>query len=188
MSDTPEEVQAQWLAQDRALRARFSGSIGPVPPAVLAQRAGLEVLKAIAAGELPRAPISEVLDFILVDVEPGRAVFQGNPRAEHYNPIGSVHGGWMATLLDSCLGCAVHSTLPAGKGYTTLELKVNFVRALTSDVGPVRAEGKIINVGSRVGTADGRLTDAAGRLYAHATTTCLIFDAAEMRREKRGGG
>ena len=148
---------------------------GIVPPAERAGRSGLELLQGIVRGEYPPAPMAALLGFRLVEVEAGRAVFQGMPRREHYNPIGSVHGGYHATLLDSCMGCAVHSTLPAGMGYTTLEIKINYVRALTDATGPVRAEGRIIQPGRRVATAEGRLVDAQGKLYAHGTTTCLVF-------------
>jgi len=102
-------------------------------------------------------------------------VFSYDPVFEHYNPLGSIHGGIAATLLDSVMGCAIHSTLKAGNGFTTLEIKVNYVRAMTDKTGPVKAEGKIINVGSRIATAEGRLVDGAGKLLAHGTTTCLIF-------------
>lgn len=176
MSDIPTDKRAQWLEHEQQMRARHTAEAAPVPPGALARNAGAEVLKAVMNGELPSAPIADTLNFFLVEVEPGRVVFQGSPRPAFYNPIGSVHGGWAATLLDSCVACAVHSTLPAGKGYTTVELKVNFVRAVMPDTGPMRAEGKVINVGGRIGTAEGRLTDASGKLYAHATTTCLIFD------------
>jgi uncharacterized protein (TIGR00369 family) len=110
-----------------------------------------------------------------VEVEEGRAIFEGEPTEYHYNPIGVVHGGLAATLLDSAMGCAVHSMLPVGVGYTTLEIKVNYLRALTSETGTVRAEGRVIKVGGRVAVAEGRITDAAGNLYAHSTTTCLIL-------------
>lgn len=102
-------------------------------------------------------------------------VFQGTPGAEHCNPIGSVHGGYAATLLDSAVGCAVRSMLPQGSGYTMLELKLNYVRALTAQTGPVRAEGKVIQVGRQAATDEGRLSDSAGKLYAFATTTCLVI-------------
>lgn len=102
-------------------------------------------------------------------------VFQGTPKADYYNPIGSVHGGYIATLLDSALGCAVHTMLERGYGYTTLELKVNYVRPLTDKTGPVRAEAHVVNVSRQVGVAQGRLVDAAGRMYAWGSTTCLIF-------------
>ena len=118
----------------------------------------------------------QLIGFDLTEVDKGRAVFEGTPRFEHYNPLGTVHGGYAATLLDSCMGCSVHTTLPKGTGYTTLEFKVSLVRAVTADTGPVRAEGKVITSGRRVATAEGRLTDADGRLLAHATTTCLVFE------------
>jgi len=156
--------------------------VGPIPPTVLAQRPGLDLLRGILSGELSGAPIAKVLNFASILVDPGHVIFEGTPTADFFNPIGSVHGGWSATLLDSCVACAVHSMLPAGKGYTTVELKINFVRAVMPDNGPLRAEGKVIHVGGRIGTAEGRLSDASGRLYAHATTTCLIFDFAETKR------
>ena len=136
---------------------------------------GLEYLQKIVAGELPRPPISALLDFALVELSEGRAVFACEPAEYHYNPIGVVHGGLAATLLDSAMGCAVHSTLPAGAGYTTLEIKVNYVRALTAETGEVRCEARIIHVGGRTATAEGKVLDAAGKLYAHGTTTCIIF-------------
>lgn len=136
---------------------------------------GLEFLRAIRDGRFPPPPIAEVLGFWLADVEEGRVVFAGQPAEYHYNPIGVVHGGFAATLLDSAMGCAVHSTLPAGTGYTTLEVKVNYIRALTSETGPVRCVGTVIHTGGRTATAEGRLVDEAGRLYAHGTTTCMIF-------------
>jgi uncharacterized protein (TIGR00369 family) len=184
MANATDEIRAQWLAHEQSLRAGNSAGPAPVSLSELVSRGGLELLRGIMTGELPSAPISQTLDFFLAEVEPGRVVFQGNPQPAFYNPLGSIHGGWMATLLDSCVGCAVHSMLPVGKGYTTVELKVNFVRAVMPESGPLRAEGKVINLGGRIGIAEGRLMDAAGRLYAHATTTCLIFDMAEMKREK----
>jgi len=110
--------------------------------------------------------------------EPGRAVFQGTPDRRHYNPLGSVHGGYFCTLLDSALGCAVQSTLPTGTGYTTLEAKTNLVRAITSETGKLRAIGRTLHVGKRMATAEGRLEDASGKLYAHATTTCIVLNGS----------
>ena len=138
---------------------------------------GIEYLEGMMAGRLPAPPISKVLQFRLLEIGKGVAIFTGVPSFDFYNPLGSVHGGYAATLLDSCMGCAIHTTLPAGMGYTTLEIKVNFVRALTKDTGPVRAEGKVLTSGKRVATAEGRVLDANGALYAHGTTTCLIFPA-----------
>ncbi|MCC6468188.1 MAG: PaaI family thioesterase [Alphaproteobacteria bacterium] len=150
-------------------------SYGVPPLETLRSMSGLAFLEAIIAGRLPSPPITEVLRFRLVEVGRGRAVFEGTPGRDFYNPIGSVHGGYAATLLDSCMGCAVHSTLPQGQGYATLEIKVNMVRALTEATGAVRAEGRILHTGRTTATAEGRLTDAAGKLYGHGTTTCAVF-------------
>ena len=136
---------------------------------------GIEFLRAIRDGRLPAAPIAELLGFQLVEVEPGHAVFEVVPGEHHYNPIGVVHGGLAMTLLDSAMGCAVQSQIPAGGAYTTLEAKTNLVRAITSETGKLRAIGKLVHLGKRVGTAEGRLEDAAGKLYAHATTTCIVL-------------
>ena len=136
---------------------------------------GLEFLRRVVAGELPRPPIAALMNFSVAEVSEGRAVFTAEPAEYHYNPIGVVHGGLAATLLDSAMGCAVHSTLPAGAGYTTLEIKVNFVRPLTAETGRVRSEARVIHVGGRTATAEGRVVDEAGKLYAHGTTTCIIF-------------
>jgi len=136
---------------------------------------GMEYLRKIVAGELPRPPISALMDFQLAELGEGRAVFTVEPAEYHYNPIGVVHGGLAATLLDSAMGCAVHSTLPAGAGYTTLEIKVNYVRPMTSETRGVRCEARVIHVGGRTATAEGRVVDEGGKLYAHGTTTCLIF-------------
>jgi uncharacterized protein (TIGR00369 family) len=163
-----------WLAREREIRL-FARPPAPIGLDELARQGGLDFLSRIARGELPGVPIGQTLDFVPVEWESGRIVFQGSPRFEFYNPIGSVHGGYLATLLDSAMGCAVHSTLAQGIGYTTLELKLNYVRPLTDKTGPIRAEGKVISVSRRIGTAEGRAYDAAGRLYAHGTTTCLIF-------------
>ena len=173
-----QQTLAQWQEQEAAVRQRINGT-GIIPPDQLAQRPGLELLLAILDGALPGPPIGRALNFVPIEMEAGRAVFQGTPKFDYYNPIGSVHGGWIATLLDSCVGCAIHTALPAGKGYTTLELKVNYVRAVTESTGPIRAEGKLIHLGGRVATAEGRITDPSGRLYAHCTTTCLILDLAK---------
>jgi uncharacterized protein (TIGR00369 family) len=139
------------------------------------QASGLETLRSlITAGRRP--PITETLDFDLIEVEEGRAVFEGTPGAHAYNPLGVVHGGYAATLLDSACGCAVHASLTARQAYTTLELKIQYHRALTTETGPVRAEGRVVTFGRRVAFAEGRLIDASGRLYAPATSTLLVFD------------
>jgi uncharacterized protein (TIGR00369 family) len=143
-----------------------------------AELGGLEYLRMIAAGELPPPPIAALLGFDIVEVENGRAVFAVTPQEFHYNPIGVVHGGLAATLLDSAMGCAVHTTLPAGTGYTTLEVKVNFARAITRETGRVLCEASLIHRGRTVATAEGRVTaEQTGKLLAHGTTTCLLFSA-----------
>jgi len=136
---------------------------------------GLEQLKAWrASGRQPA--IGETLDFALVEIEEGRVVFEGTPSARVYNPIGTVHGGYAATLLDSACGCAVHTRLSAAQAYTTLELKVSYHKALTAETGPVRAEGRVITIGRRAAFTEAKLTDRAGRLYASATSTLLVMD------------
>jgi len=167
---------AEWQASDRAVQAQ-PREWGVSTREQIAGRSGLEMLRAMIAGELPAPPICRTLDFILVEADAGRATFQGRPGLAHFNPMGSVHGGWYATLLDSAVGCAVQTVLPLGKAYTTAELKINIVRPLTSKVPLVRAEGTVIYVGGRMATAEGRLTGPDGKLYAHASTTCFIFDA-----------
>jgi uncharacterized protein (TIGR00369 family) len=171
------QVLAEWEAQEAERRQHMVPS-GVASPAQVAGLSGMQVFEGIFSGALPPAPIGETLDFLPIEIEPGRAVFQGRPLLRHYNPLGGVHGGWIATLLDSCVGCAVHSTLPAGKAYTTAELKVNYVRPVTMRVPLLRAIGTVIHVGARMATADGRLVGPDGKLYAHATTTCFIFDAS----------
>lgn len=155
--------------------ARQHINYGIAPPGEVKLLSGFDFVKRIQEGLFPAPPIGKVMQFHLVEVEQGRVVFSAEPSADFYNPLGTIHGGYTTTLLDSCMGCAVHSTLPAGMAYTTLELKINFVRPITDKTGPVRAEGKVISAGKRVATAEGRLLDANGKLYAHSTTTCLIF-------------
>jgi uncharacterized protein (TIGR00369 family) len=137
--------------------------------------AGIEFLRAIRDRKLPPPPIARLMGFDLVEVDTGHAVFEVVPGERHYNPIGVVHGGLAMTLLDSCMGCAVQTHMPAGSGYTTLEAKTNLVRAITGDTGRLRAIGKTLHVGKRMATAEGRLEDASGKLYAHATTTCIVL-------------
>ena len=150
--------------------------MGPIELAARgSELSGIDYVRAIFAGELPPPPIAELMGFRGIEAEPGRAVFEIVPGERHYNPIGSVHGGVALTLLDSAMGCAVHTLLEAGVGYTTLEVKANFVRPILADTGPVRCEGVVLHAGSRVATAEGRVTDEAGRLLAHGTTTCLIL-------------
>lgn len=164
------------MAEDQGRRTRTITWYDPTP-ALRASRSmsGLEYLKAIQAGELPPPPIAALMDMTLVEASEGRIVFSAEPAEYHYNPLGTVHGGVAATLLDSAMGCVVQSLLPAGTGYTTLEIKVNYLRPITSSTGTVTCEGTIIHLDGRTATAEARLTDAAGKLYAHGTTTCIIF-------------
>ncbi len=145
--------------------------------AVGAEMDGLAFMRAVAAGELPPPPIATLLGFDDIDeIEEGRIVFRGTPRHEHYNTIGLVHGGWAMTLLDSAMGSAVHTTLPAGTGYTSLEVKTNFVRPITVATGPVVVTGEVLHRGSRIATAEGRMVvEETGKLLAHATTTILLI-------------
>jgi uncharacterized protein (TIGR00369 family) len=137
---------------------------------------GLEFIGAIRDGDLPPAPIQDLLGFNLVEASEGRTVFACVPEERHYNPIGVVHGGVAATLLDSAMGAAVHTTLPQGNAYSTLETKFNLVRAITAETGEIRAEGVVVHRGSRVATAEGRITRASdGKLLAHGTSTCLVI-------------
>jgi uncharacterized protein (TIGR00369 family) len=164
-----------WQSQFEALRARMTGP-GLPPPDTPYRLNGLQILQGIIDGTLPFPPISQTLDFYLIEAERGRAVFQGNPAFAHYNPIGTVHGGYHATLLDSAMACAAQTLTEPGYAYTTLEFKVHCVRPLTGKTGPVRAEGRIVAGGKRVATAEGRLVDEAGNVYSHGTTTCLFFE------------
>lgn len=162
-----EALQAKYAFQ---IDAKFTNS-----RADIGARSGLQFMLDVQSGVLARPPIGATLGFTLVDVAPGRVIFQGRPDTAYYNPIGSVHGGWFCTLLDSALACAVQTLVPQGKGYTTLEIKVNMLRPITVGTGLIRAEGRAVHVGGQTGIAEGELYDSAGKIYAHATTTCLIF-------------
>jgi uncharacterized protein (TIGR00369 family) len=179
-----ESLLEEWLAVEAAQKARHDTGVGTgvVRPEQAAGLDGLAVMQAMMRGELPAAPIARTMDFLLVEVERGRAVFQGTPGDTHLNPLGTVHGGWFATLLDSALGCAVHTMMPAGRAYTTAELGINLVRALTPKVQRVRAEGQVVHCGRQLATATARLVGPDGTLYAHASTTCLVFDVASQSR------
>jgi uncharacterized protein (TIGR00369 family) len=151
----------------------------PVPTAAAGgEMAGLDYVRAVQSGELPPPPIAVVMNFRIADLEEGRAVFLGEPGEEHYNPIGVVHGGYASTILDSALGCAVHTTLPAGVGYTSQTLEVKYLRPITRDTGAVRAEADVVHRGTRTATSEARLTSVeTGKLLATGTSTCLIFES-----------
>ena len=168
-----------WTAQQEAGRQRLiagGGKPGLARIEQLAGKSGREILEAMMAGDLPYPPMNETMNMTLLEVDDGSAVFQGIPLPQHYNPLGTVHGGWFATLLDSALGCAVQSTLPAGRSYTTAELSINIVRPASLKTGPLRAVGKVVHPGRQIATAEARIEDETGKLYAHATTTCYVFD------------
>lgn len=173
-----EKTIETWLEEEAEILARLEAGPGPgvASPAQIAGKTGLEVMQAMLHGEIPYAAIAKTLDFTIVEVSAGRAVFQGRPLVQHLNPLGTIHGGWIATLLDSALGCAVHTMMPAGRAYTTAELGVNYVKAITPRVERIRAEGKVIHCGRQLATAEARLFGPDDTLYAHATTTCLVFD------------
>ncbi|WP_397451963.1 PaaI family thioesterase [Pseudomonas sp. NA-150] len=173
-----EEKLARWIAEEHAARARL-GDPGTTPLADVSSMMPNDFFERISNGELPCPPIGALMDFIPLEWSPGRFVFQGTPDARHYNPLGIVHGGYAATLLDSCMGCAIHTQLKKGLGYTTLDLRISYIRALTDTTGPVRAEGKVIHVGRSTALAEGRLYDVDDRLYAIGSTTCMIFDLTQ---------
>jgi uncharacterized protein (TIGR00369 family) len=152
---------------------------GVTPTQVMASMAGIDFVRAIFERRLPEPPIMQSVEPFDCTVEPGVVVIHSIPGFRHYNPIGSVHGGYSAILMDSAMGLAVHSQLPAGSGYTTLEFKISFIKGMSKDSGTVRTEGRTLSVGRRAATAEARITDAKGRLLAHATTTCLVFEMAK---------
>ena len=176
--DRPADALEAWLAAESAQRQRHAGGAGPGVTSrdIVAGIDGLTLMQRMMAGELPHAHIGATLDFLLIEVDRGRAVFQGTPGVAHLNPLGTVHGGWFATLLDSALGCAVHTMMPAGRAYTTAEINLKLVRALTPKVSRVRAIGEVVHCGRQLATAEARLVGPDGTLYAHGSTTCLVFD------------
>jgi uncharacterized protein (TIGR00369 family) len=173
----PDHLPA-WLAQEAEILTRMEQGAGPgvARPEQVANLNGLQMMQAMLQGDIPYAPIAKTLNFYLMEVSQGQAVFQGQPGPAHLNPMGTIHGGWYATLLDSALGCAVHTMMPLGRAYTTAELSVNLVRAIGPKVQRVRAEGTVIHCGRQLATAEARLVGPDGTLFAHATTTCLVFE------------
>ncbi|WP_296217774.1 PaaI family thioesterase [Pseudomonas sp. UBA2684] len=173
-SPSRDEKLATWLAAEQAMRAKLAAP-GTMSLAQVSELQPQAFFDGIGNGELPSPPFGHLLDFIPLEWEAGRFVFQGTPDARHYNPLGSIHGGYAATLLDSCMGCAIHTQLQRGQGYTTTDLRISYVRALSSTVGPIRAEGRIVHVGRSTALAEGRIYDIDDRLYAVGSTTCLIL-------------
>ena len=148
---------------------------GVVGMDILKSISGLELLQGMIAGKYPQPPIAELLGGHLVEAESGRAVFEALPKLGFYNPLGTVHGGFAATILDSCMACAVQTMLEVGFGYTTIEFKITFIRPMTEATGPVKGIGELVNVGRRLGVSEGRLVDWQGKVLAHGTTSCMIF-------------
>lgn len=161
-------------------RERGGGHAGLARPEQVQGLTGLKVMLALLEGDLPHPYMADTFDCELVEVGEGRAVFQATPQLKHYNPLGSVHGGWYATLLDFALGCAVQTLLPAGRGYTTSQINLNIVRAAHTKTGPLRCVGTSLHVGRQVGTSEARIVGPDGKLYAHATTTCAIFESRQV--------
>lgn len=167
------------MSDDPSVRRRTYSWHDPAPAwQRLGRLSGLDYLHGVLRGEVAPPPVAVAMRLRLVEVSEGRVVYAGTPGEDFGNDVGSVQGGWIAGLLDAAIGSAVHSALPAGVRYTTLELKVNYVRAVPTDGGEVTCQAHTVHVGRRIGTAEARITDAAGKLYAHATTTCLILPAA----------
>ena len=176
----PSDLLQSWLAREREVRAVLARgtSVQFTPLQEVAHLSGLQVMQNMLKGEVPHPRIGQTLDFLPVEVSEGYAVFQGTPGPDHMNPAGGIHGGWYATLLDSAVSCAVHTLLPAGRGYTTVELGVNIVRAIGAKAPRVRAQGRVLHCGRQLATAEGQLIGPDGTLYAHAKATCLVFDLA----------
>jgi uncharacterized protein (TIGR00369 family) len=161
-----------------------STKIGVIPLTVMQRSNGLEVLHQVKKGLLPLPPISEVIPFELMDMEFGKATLISRPSEKFYNTMGIVHGGYAMTLLDSCMGVAIYTTLGSGIGYTTIETKVNFVKPVTAETGLLRAIGHAVHTGTRTATAESRLVDEEGKLYAHGTTTCFLYPLSDPPKPK----
>lgn len=155
--------------------------VGLATRAELTAEPGLDFLLGMISGRHPAPPFSKTTSIRLVHAETGLAIFEGDPSLAFYNPLGVVQGGWASSILDAAMGCAIHTVVQAGHGYTTVEMKINFVRPLLESTGTVRAEGRLISAGSRIATSEGRLVDGNGKLIAHGTETCLIFPAPPPR-------
>ena len=175
---TRQSALEAWLTQERDVRTRIDAGVGPgvARPEQVTGKTGLEVMQGLLTGELPYAQMAKTLDFMLIEVGAGLAIFQGTPGVQHLNPLGTVHGGWFASLLDSALGCAVHTMMPPGRGYTTADLSVKLVKAITPKVQRVRAVAKVLHCGRQLATAEAQLIGPDGTLYAHASTACLVFE------------
>jgi len=180
MKDEKKAMHWGMQQSDAVQRMREGGGLpGLARSEQIAGKSGREILEAMMSGKLPYPPMNDTMNLALLEVGDGRAVFQGIPLLAHYNPLGSVHGGWFASLLDSALGCAIQSALPVGRSYTTAELSIKIVRSASHKTGPLRATGRLVHGGDRLATAEARVEDEHGKLYVHATTTCLVFDLSK---------
>ena len=173
----------EWIAEAEAVKAQMlaggSAAAGIITREQMMQMSGLDIFKAMLVGKLPFAGVGEFIDFSLVSAVQGEVVYQGSPPSGFLNPMGTVHGGWYGTLLDSAMGCAVHTTVAAGRGFTTAEYSVNIVRGAKVG-GLYRTIGKVVHAGRQMATAEGRIVDADGKIYAHGTTTCFLFDMPKI--------
>ena len=177
-----EQVLQQWIDEEKNIRARMI-TPGLADMADVMSKTGLQLIEDMFAGNTPPPNITQPLDFLMMHVKQGYVVFQGTPQESFYNPMGTIHGGWFATLLDSAMGCAVHTMMPIGRAYTTAELSVNMVKAITTKVKSVRVIGEVVHCGRQLATAQARLVGSDGTLYAHATSTCLVFDMPKMEKK-----
>lgn len=175
---TTDPILEQWLAEEVIILKGLENGrgAGVAHPTEIMNLSGLEMMQYMLQGRLPYPAMGKTLGFQLFQIEDGRAIFQGAPSELHLNPMGTTHGGWFASILDSAMGCAVHSKMPVGRAYTTAELSVNLVRAITPKVKRLRAIGTVVHCGRQLATTEGRLIGPDGTLYAHATSTCLVFD------------
>jgi uncharacterized protein (TIGR00369 family) len=167
------EAELNDIEDDGRLAA--AGGLGTVPRELMLRYSGLEILRQLMLRELAAPPMSRLIPFHLLDISEGRAVLESEPTEQFYNTMGICHGGYAMTLLDTCMGVSIYTRLGPGIGYTTIETKVNFVRPLTKDTGKIQGVGTAIHVGHRTGTAEGRLIDVSGKVYAHGTTTCFLY-------------
>jgi uncharacterized protein (TIGR00369 family) len=159
------------------MTSRRPTHFGIVDRAQAISETGHAFLSKMLDGVHPAPPFAQATDILLTEVKPGRVLFEGRPTAAFYNPLGTVHGGWISALIDSAMGCAVHSLLKPGQAYTTAEMKVHFIRPLFAETGVVRCEGKIVHMGGRLATSEGRVVDESGNLIAHGSETCVILNA-----------
>ena len=175
---TTDPILEQWLTEEVIILKGLENGrgAGVAHPTEVMNLSGLEMMQYMLQGRLPYPAMGKTLDFQLFQIEDGRAIFQGAPSELHLNPMGTTHGGWFASILDSAMGCAVHSKMPVGRAYTTAELSINLVRAITPKVKRLRAIGTVVHCGRQLATTEGRLIGPDGTLYAHATSTCLVFD------------